>query len=272
MSSNRQQRGVQETRASYGFHTVEAIIEQQRDRIESVVIDKQRVDQRIKSLIKQIENQQIPYRYAHRDEMDSICNGGNHQGVAVFLIPRKTNARKSLEDILDCITNGGLLLVLDHIQDPHNLGACLRTAECAGVDAVLIPKDGASPVNDTVRKVASGAAENPNIITITNVAQTLKKLQDLGYWIIGATDQGDKTLYDCEFTGNIVIVMGSEGKGMKRLTAEHCDFLAKIPMQGNVSSLNVSVATGIFLFEATRQRNKETSLLLNKGKIRKSAK
>jgi len=148
-----------------------------------------------------------------------------------------------------------LLLILDHIQDPHNLGACLRTAECAGVDAVILPRDGASPVNQTVRKVSSGAAEQVKIIYVTNLAQTLKTIQKHGFWIFGAEGPGSDELYECDMKGNTAIVMGAEGKGLRRLTKEYCDYLVNIPMRGTVSSLNVSVATGVFLFEAIRQRN-----------------
>ncbi len=239
---------------AYGFHAVESIVKRRPDQITEVVVDRRRTDHRIKNLLSLLEDQKVTFRFASRDEWDVTSDGVNHQGVVAVLMSVAPVKRGKLENLLSTLTRNGLILVLDHIQDPHNLGACLRTAECAGVDAVILPRDSASPVNDTVRKVASGAAESVNIIHVANLAQTLKKLQQHAYWIIGAADQGNTTLYDCDFTGNIAVVMGAEGKGLRRLTMEHCDYLARIPVQGAVSSLNVSVATGIFLFEAIRQR------------------
>ena len=151
--------------------------------------------------------------------------------------------------------DSSLLLILDEITDPHNLGACLRTADAAGVDAVLIPKDKSAPLNMTVRKVASGAADTVTVIAVTNLSRTLEKLKNLGIWIVGAVGEAEMSLYEVDLTGSIAIVMGSEGKGLRRLTREKCDYLASIPMSGELSSLNVSVATGICLFEAVRQRN-----------------
>jgi len=239
---------------AHGFHAVESVVKRNPDQVLEVIIDRQRSDHRTRSLVGLLEDQKVAFRFAGRDEPDLTSEGVNHQGIVAVLKAETVAKTGSLEDLLSQTIQNGLILVLDHIQDPHNLGACLRTAECAGVDAVIVPRDGASPVNDTVRKVASGAAESINIIHVTNLAQTLKKLQQHAYWVIGAADQGNTTVYDCDFTGNIVVVMGAEGKGLRRLTMEHCDYLAKIPMQGDVSSLNVSVATGVILFEAARQR------------------
>ena len=144
--------------------------------------------------------------------------------------------------------------MLDEVTDPHNLGACLRTADAAGVDAVIVPKDNSASLNMTVRKVASGAAEKVNLVAVTNLARTLAALQERGIWISGTAGEADHSLYQADFTGATAIVMGSEGKGLRRLTREHCDFLISIPMAGVVSSLNVSVAAGVCLFEAVRQR------------------
>lgn len=149
------------------------------------------------------------------------------------------------------------LLVLDGVQDPHNLGACLRTANAAGVMAVVAPKDRAVAVTETVRRVASGAAEHTPFVQVTNLARFLKRLQEAGVWLVGTADEADRTLQDTDLTGPLGIVMGAEGKGIRRLTAEHCDFLVRIPMLGQVECLNVSVATGVCLFEAVRQRREE---------------
>ena len=145
-----------------------------------------------------------------------------------------------------------MLLVLDQVQDPHNLGACIRTAECAGADAVILPKDRACPVNATVRKVASGAAEILPVVYVSNLVNALSRLQQEGFWVYGADERGDSELHQCEFSSRSVIVMGAEGKGIRRLVLEACDFSVRIPMQGQVTSLNVSVATGLMLFEAQR--------------------
>jgi len=251
MAANRRPRN---SNRAYGFHAVEAIISRKPEQIIEVVIDRSKSGQRTRTIVSLLEKQGVPFRFSNREEVDITSDGDNQQGVVAVLKNENQLKGRKLESIVNDISPPGLILVLDHVQDPHNLGACLRTAECAGVDAVILPRDGASPVNATVRKVASGATENIEIVSVTNLAQTLKKLQQLEYWIVGTTDQGDMTVYDCDFTGNVVIVMGSEGSGLRRLTMENCDYLARIPMSGSVSSLNISVATGVFLFEAARQR------------------
>ncbi len=246
-------RHQQNTNRAYGFHAVEAMVKQNREKVLEVIIDRRRTNHRMKDIVVMLEKAKIPFRFSNQEDPEMSRDGINNQGIMAILKAQLPARGTKLEVVLAGLTRG-LVLVLDHIQDPHNLGACLRSAECAGVDAVIVPRDATSPVNDTVRKVASGAVEHVNIVHVTNLAQTLKKLQQLQYWIIGAADQGNMTLYDCDFSGNIAIVMGAEGKGLRRLTTEHCDYLAKIPMQGALSSLNVSVATGVFLFEARRQR------------------
>ncbi len=158
-----------------------------------------------------------------------------------------------LAALLEAKTNP-LVLVLDCVQDPHNLGACLRTADAAGVAAVIMPKDKSAPVTETVLRVSCGGAENVPIVRVTNLARAMDKLKELGVWLVGTADEADRSLYDLDLKGPIGIVMGAEGSGMRRLTAEHCDFLANIPMAGKVECLNVSVATGVCLFEAVRQR------------------
>ena len=244
----------QSSNRAFGYHAVEAIIARKPEQIIEVVIDRSKSGQRTRNIVSLLEKQGVPFRFSNKEEVDITSDGDNQQGIVAVLKNENQLKGRKLESVVSDISPPGLILVLDHVQDPHNLGACLRTAECAGVDAVILPRDGASPVNATVRKVASGATENIEIVSVTNLAQTLKKLQKLEYWIVGTTDQGDTTVYDCDFTGNVVIVMGSEGSGLRRLTMENCDYLARIPMSGAVSSLNISVATGVFLFEAARQR------------------
>jgi len=159
-----------------------------------------------------------------------------------------------LDELLDRTEGAPLLLVLDGVTDPHNLGACLRTADAAGALAVLVPKDKSATLTPTVRKVACGAAEVIPLVAVTNLARTLEKLQQRGLWIVGTAGEAEQELYDQDLTGPTIIIMGAEGKGMRRLTREHCDYLVRLPMAGSVSSLNVSVATGVCLFEAMRQR------------------
>jgi len=167
---------------------------------------------------------------------------------------RKKSVRE--EDLLPIVTatENPLLLVLDHVQDPHNLGACLRTADAAGCCAVIAPKDRSAPLNETVRRVACGGAESVPYIQVTNLARTMRTLKDAGIWFVGTSDKGKQSLYEIDLKGGIALVMGAEGEGLRRLTEENCDFLAKIPMAGAVECLNVSVATGVCLFEAMRQR------------------
>lgn len=161
-----------------------------------------------------------------------------------------------LFDILDSLKEPPFLLILDGVQDPHNLGACLRSADAAGVHAVIAPKDRAVSLTDTVRKIACGAAEHVPFVTVTNLARTLKELKEAGLWLVGTADGAEQSLYDIDLTGPLALVMGAEGKGLRRLTREHCDFLVHIPMAGSVECLNVSVATGVCLFEAVRQRRR----------------
>ncbi len=159
-----------------------------------------------------------------------------------------------LEELLERTETPPLILVLDGVTDPHNLGACLRTADAAGATAVIVPKDKSATLTPVVRKVACGAAEVIPLVAVTNLARTLEKLQQRGLWVVGTAGEAEQEIYQQDLTGPLVMIMGAEGKGMRRLTREHCDFLVKLPMAGSVSSLNVSVATGVCLFEAVRQR------------------
>jgi 23S rRNA (guanosine2251-2'-O)-methyltransferase len=179
-----------------------------------------------------------------------------HQGVVATIEPLDVQVSMSEKELLVFLKARPqpLVLVLDGVTDPHNLGACLRSADAAGVDAVVTPKDNSAELNATARKVASGAADSVPLVRVTNLARTLKSLKELGLWIVGTTGEADTLLYDQDLTLPSVIVVGAEGPGMRRLTTEACDFLVKLPMAGDVSSLNVSVATGVCLFEAVRQR------------------
>lgn len=198
---------------------------------------------------------QIGLRVQHtsREQLDKWSDRGNHQGIVAVCKPKAALNEADLNDIIGR-TDQAFLLVLDGVQDPHNLGACLRTAEAAGVDAVIAPRNKAVGLTPVVRKVSCGASELVPFVQVTNLARTLRQLQDSGVWITGTSLDTDKSLYDCDLRGAQAIVLGAEGSGLRRLTAEHCDQLTYIPMDGSIQSLNVSVATGICLFEATRQR------------------
>ncbi len=241
----------------FGIHAVAALLDRNPERVSELFVLDGRVDKRMQSLLSQAERAGKRAERTSRQKLDQLVQG-NHQGVVarVSYQASEVHAQWSEADLEGLIERADkpLLLVLDGVTDPHNLGACLRSADAAGVTAVIVPKDNAASITPVVRKVACGAAEVVPFIQVTNLARTLKQLQDARVWIVGTTGEADESLYQQDLKGPIAIVMGAEGAGMRRLTKEHCDFLVKLPMAGSVSSLNVSVATGICLFEAVRQR------------------
>ena len=236
----------------YGLHAAESMLKHQSKFVTDVFFDQRRQDMRIQKILDLAQQQNITCTAIDKKTLDKKSGGERHQGVV--LEAEESSANVSLEQLLQSLNKNALLLVLDGVTDPHNLGACLRTADAAGVDAVIIPKDKSATINATVRKVACGAAEVMPIYSVTNLARTLQQLKQWGVWIVGTAGEAEQMIYDIDLIGPTALVMGAEGKGMRRLTREHCDHLAKLPMAGEVSSLNVSVATGICLFEATRQR------------------
>lgn len=200
----------------------------------------------------------IPIQLIEKADLVRRCGNERNQGIAVEAKARRELNERDLQSLIDkrADSRNLLILVLDQIQDPHNLGACLRTADAAGVDAVLVPKDNSSPMTPVVHKVASGAAETVPIYRVTNLARSLKILKDAGVWVVGTSDKSTASLYQTDLNGNLAIVMGTEGKGMRKRTQTLCDTLVSLPMAGaTVSSLNVSVATGVCLYEAVRQRS-----------------
>ncbi|MBA1262464.1 23S rRNA (guanosine(2251)-2'-O)-methyltransferase RlmB [Stutzerimonas sp. NM35] len=237
----------------YGLHAVEALLRHHPKRVKQVWLAEGRDDPRVQTLIQLAEQSRIRVGQCERRELDAWVEGV-HQGVVADVSPSQVWGDAMLEELLDRTEGTPLLLVLDGVTDPHNLGACLRTADAAGALAVIIPKDKSATLNATVRKVACGAAEVIPLVAVTNLARTLEKLQQRGLWIVGTAGEAEQEIYDQDLRGPIVLVMGAEGRGMRRLTREHCDFLVRLPMAGSVSSLNVSVATGVCLFEALRQR------------------
>lgn len=239
----------------YGIHAVEALLNHHPKRVKQLFILEGRQDPKIQHIIELAKKNHTKIQISSRDELNELtAEDAVHQGVVAEVSPSQVWNETMLEELLEKLAEPPLLLVLDNITDPHNLGACLRTADAAGVQAVIIPKDKSATLNATVRKVACGATEVIPLVTVTNLARTLEKLQQRGLWIVGTAGEAEQEIYQQDLTIPTVLVMGAEGKGMRRLTRDHCDYLVKLPMLGSVSSLNVSVATGICLFEAVRQR------------------
>lgn len=237
----------------YGVHAVTALLRHHPKRVKQLSLLKGRQDASIQSLIELAQAAKLTPQFVERTQLDEQAQGV-HQGVLAYVSPSQMWGEAMLDELLDRLEQPALLLVLDGVTDPHNLGACLRTADAAGAHAVIIPKDKSATLNATVRKVACGAAEIVPLVAVTNLARALKKLQQQGVWVVGTAGEAEQTLYEQDLTGPIALVMGAEGKGMRRLTREHCDYLVNLPMHGSVSSLNVSVATGVCLFESQRQR------------------
>ena len=241
--------------AVYGLHAVTTLLQRNPEQVIELWIMQGRHDARMQKVLELAQAQQLDVREADKGLMNQKADEGNHQGVIAWRKPVQHKTEKHLPDILDAISGTPLILILDGVTDPHNLGACLRTADAAGVQLVIAPKDKSAPLNATVAKVACGAAEAVPYIQVTNLARTMKDLQQRGIWIVGTAGEAERSIYQQDMTGPMALVMGAEGSGMRRLTREHCDYLVNIPMAGEVSSVNVSVATGICLFEAVRQRS-----------------
>jgi 23S rRNA (guanosine2251-2'-O)-methyltransferase len=237
----------------YGIHAVKALLERDPQRFLEVFVLKGRDDRRLQPVIAELEAQGIVIQVANRQWLDKQADDAVHQGIVAKVKEGRKYQENDLPALLDNLETP-FLLILDGVTDPHNLGACLRNADGAGVHAVIVPRDRSAQLNATVKKVACGAAETVPIISVTNLARTMRLLQERNIWIVGTAGEADHTLYQSKLTGPLALVMGAEGEGMRRLTREHCDELISIPMAGSVSSLNVSVATGVCLFEAVRQR------------------
>jgi 23S rRNA (guanosine2251-2'-O)-methyltransferase len=241
------------TRAVFGFHAVLARLRADAPSVVEIYLDENRKDARAKDLALVAEKAGVALMRVPAKRLDGFYGGGRHQGVVALVFDRP--ARESLEDLLDSLKEPPLLLVLDGVTDPHNLGACLRVADAAGAHAVIAPRDRAAGIGAVVSKVASGAAESMPYYMVTNLARTLDDLKERSIWIVGADERAEKTLYESDLPEAIAWVLGAEGEGMRRLTRERCDLLARIPMHGSVASLNVSVASGLCLFESRRQRS-----------------
>jgi 23S rRNA (guanosine2251-2'-O)-methyltransferase len=239
----------------YGLHAVQALLDKEADSISAIWFDKARHDKRMQAVIGLAKRAGLTIHKVDKEELDHLTGNAQHQGVVAESMLSGVWDESRLMSRLDELDEPPFLLVLDGVTDPHNLGACLRSADGAGVHAVIAPKDNACSLTGTVRKVASGAAESVPFVQVTNLARTLGKLKDRGIWLVGTTGNADQNLYQQDLKGPLAIVMGAEGQGMRRLTTEACDFLVSLPMLGKVESLNVSVTTGICLYEAVRQRS-----------------
>ncbi len=237
----------------YGLHAMQSVLENEPERVIELFVLKGRNDERLVNIVNQARRFGVSVQFCQRKALDDKVQGEQHQGVVARAKPARVLDEADLDQVLDKHEQP-FLLVLDGVTDPHNLGAWLRTADAAGVHAVVVPKDKSASLTGTVRKVACGAAEVLPLIQVTNLSRTLKHLQDKGLWIIGTAGEAEQMIYDAKLTGPTALVMGAEGKGMRRLTHENCDELVKLPMAGTVSSLNVSVATGVCLYEIVRQR------------------
>jgi len=237
----------------FGWNTVDAVLKREPERLQQVWIQTGRQDKRVKSVTDALDGLGVRWKVVHRRELDERVSGV-HQGIVAAVAESREWTEDDLLAQLSSSDKPPFLLVLDGVTDPHNLGACMRTADAVGVQAVIVPKDKSASLTPVARKVACGAAETVPFVRVTNLARFLRELKDLGVWLIGTAGEADAGLYQADFKGPVALVMGAEGKGMRRLTREHCDQLINIPMQGHVDSLNVSVATGVCLYEALRQR------------------
>ena len=239
----------------YGLHAVEAALQRAPERLLEVWIAAPRDDVRSRDLKDMAARAGVHVHAASADMLSKLVGGVVHQGAVAVMRPLKSWDEHDLARALDHLGSDPLLLILDGVTDPHNLGACLRCADAAGAHAVIIPKDRAATVDGTVRKVAAGAAEFVPVVSVTNLSRMLDLLKERGIWVAGTDSEADRTLYEVDLKRPLALVLGAEGSGMRRLTRERCDFLLRIPMSGHMRSLNVSVAAGIALFEVLRQRS-----------------
>ena len=239
-------------RLIYGFHAVNARLWQNPKSITELYVQEGKNDARTRDVLEKAANENVRVHFADADRLNAISKGARHQGVVGFIDASKNHVH--LEDVLENLSEPPLLLILDGITDPHNLGACLRVADAMGVHAVIAPKNRSVGLNATVSKVACGAAETVPYIAVTNLARTLRELKERDIWIVGTDMGGEADLFHYDIPAAMAWVMGNEGEGMRRLTREHCDALVSIPMLGTVESLNVSVSTGMVLAETRRQR------------------
>nr|WP_207188700.1 23S rRNA (guanosine(2251)-2'-O)-methyltransferase RlmB [Thiocystis minor] len=237
-----------------GIHSVRAALKFGTEGVAELWLERTRRDRRLADVAELARQAGVKVRQVDHDELDGSAEGANHQGVLAWVRVPAARSEQDLAALLDALQEPPFLLLLDEVQDPHNLGACLRTAEAVGVQAVIAPKDNAVGLTPVVCKVASGAAETLPYFQVTNLVRVMEELKARGIWLTGTAGEADIDLYAADLTGPLGLVMGSEGSGLRRLTRERCDRLVRLPMRGQVESLNVSVAAGVCLYEALRQR------------------
>lgn len=238
----------------FGIHTVQAALDYAPTKIKQAWVDQKRQDERLISLQKSLQKHHINAEKTHRKKLDNLSKGGNHQGIIVAIEMPAMHSESDLKAVVKSSQQVPFWLILDHVQDPQNLGACLRVADATSVQGIIVTKDQAVGMTPTVCKVASGAAETIPVYQVTNLSRTISWLKEQRIWIVGADTQATQTIYAADVNRSLALVMGGEAKGMRRLIREQCDFLVKIPMQGSVESLNVSVAAGVLIYEIFRQR------------------
>lgn len=246
---------IMNTSKIFGLHSVQAALDYSPKKILQAWLDSGRQDKRLSQIIDDLQALGIQPEKVDKKRLDRLADGSNHQGIVVEVEMPGELSESALKTAVENLTGMALFLVLDNVQDPHNLGACLRTADATGVHGVIITKDNATGITPTVCKVASGAAETVPVYQVTNLARTLRWLKDQGIWVMGAAGEATQTAYQTDFKTPMALVLGAEGKGLRRLTREQCDLLVKLPMLGQVESLNLSVATGVLLYEVVRQRS-----------------
>ncbi|HLS83679.1 MAG TPA: 23S rRNA (guanosine(2251)-2'-O)-methyltransferase RlmB [Arenimonas sp.] len=237
-----------------GINAVASALEHDVDHVREVLLEAGAKNPRLAGIEETARRRDVPVRRVPLQSLEGIAGGLRHQGAIARYEAARTHDEKDLAGLVEAAEGRALVLALDGVQDPHNLGACLRTAAAAGVTAVVIPKDKAAPINATVRKVSAGAADRIPVVSVTNLARCLRGLKEQGVWIYGLDGEAPAGLHGTDLRGNVALVLGGEGEGLRRLTRETCDGLVRIPMPGQMESLNVSVATGVALFEAVRQR------------------
>lgn len=236
------------------MHSVEALLRHAPERVLQLSLQRERDDKRLRNVELLAQQHGIKIQRLPRQRLDRMQGENVHQGIIAEIRPSAALNETALEEIIG-LADKPLLLVLDNVQDPHNLGACMRTAEAAGVNAIIVPRDKSAGLSATVRKVACGAAELLPLIQVVNLSRTLKNMQEQGIWVIGAAGEAGESVYQVDLNRPLALALGAEGSGLRRLTAEQCDKLVHIPMYGSIESLNVSVAAGVLLYEAVRQRH-----------------
>jgi 23S rRNA (guanosine2251-2'-O)-methyltransferase len=238
-----------------GINPVEGALSNDAERVRELLVEQGQRNARVQALAERAKALKIPVHHRPREQLERLAGEARHQGVAALYEPPPPVAEAELPALLEKAGQGALVLVLDGVTDPHNLGACLRSAAAAGATAVVVPKDRAVGLTPVVRRASAGGADRVPLVAVTNLARTLRTLKDAGVWITGLAGDTGQSVYALDFKGPVALVLGSEGEGMRRLTRDTCDFVARIPMPGAMESLNVSVAAGIVLFEAVRQRS-----------------